>query len=170
MKMKKIILLAISCLGLAFIVSCGLTGGGNNLAVKADGLDATIKGSDSYVTLITFTPKGASFEIGNFEPEQVKEKSIFFGKPKTDKQVFVEFQIQGKEIKPGEYTYGAAPVDGRLSSVVIRYFKDQGDRTASVKDGKVNITSVSDETISGTITADDGSQSVKGDFSAKILK
>lgn len=168
--MKKTILFTILCLSLAFVVSCSLTGGGNNLAVKADGLDTTIKGSNGYVSLTTVSPKGAGFRIASFEPESVKDKTVAFGRPKADGQVLLEFSIQGKEIKPGEYIYGAAPIDGRLGNVTVTYFKDQGDKGVSVKDGKVNITSVSDETISGTITADDGSQSVKGDFSARILK
>ena len=169
--MKKIILFTILGLSLAFIVSCGLTGGGNNLAIKADGLETTITGSNSYVSLSTVSPKGAGFRIANFEPQDVKGKSIAFGNPKAEGQVLLEFSIQGKEIKPGEYVYGAAPVDGRLGNVTVSYYtQDQGSKGVSVKDGKVNITAVSDETISGTITADDGSQSVKGDFSAKILK
>lgn len=175
--MKKIYI-ALVCLVSIFITACGFMGGGTELTVKVGGKERALNGKASYVHFSEVSPIGATFDIANFEPKKVEGKTVAFDDLKSADQVHVKFNIIGGkesnlEIKPGEYKLDGESGTNRASSVVITYQKE-GTFGFPVLlkngQGKVTITSVSDDSISGSIDVNDSDNFIKGSFTSKLLK
>jgi hypothetical protein len=177
--MKKINI--VSVLGLiVFMSACGLMGNSTKLQVKWQGKQATLNGKASYVSLSEVSPIGASFTIANYEPKKVEGTTAAFEQVKSDEQLRVTIALRsGKatdyKIQPGEYAMKAPNATPMTDQVMIYYWQGgemYGERNVILSDaeGIVTITSVTDNSISGTIDVGNEEKSVKGDFTAKLLK
>lgn len=169
---------AVVCLVSLFITACGLSGGGTELKIKVGGKERTLSGKASYVHFSEVSPIGATFDIASFEPKKVDGKTVAFDDLKSDDQILVEFNIiggkeSGLEIKPGEYILDGESGTNRASSVVITYRKERTfGYPVLLKNGKgkVTISSVSEDSISGTIDVSDSDNFINGNFTSKLLK
>jgi hypothetical protein len=170
-----------SGLGLAMLLSaCGLAGGSTKLQVKMKGKEMTLNGKANYVTLSQVSPIGASFTIANYEPKKVEGTTAAFDQVKSDEQLRVVISLRSGQatnykIQPGEYAMKAPNATPMTDQVMIYYWQGgemYGERSEVLSDGegKVTITSVTEDAISGTIDVGNQEKSVKGDFTAKLLK
>lgn len=190
--MKKLIIITMCAL---FAVACGGAGGGSSLAVKSGGKDVKfdIKGSSTYISVMTYTEKptgdgvvrasrGTSYSIDlvNFEPnDTVKVKPLT-----ADSQIRVHFGFVGEEnsdekapFKVGTYTVGAERWN-KFDGASITTFADGKEKaddfglmssTPSAK-GQLKITAVTGDSVSGEVDITDKDRSIKGSFTAKIVK
>ena len=166
-------------------------GGGNDLHVKSPASgekDLAVKSSYTFAVTKTFTDinqkittaasynvYAASYDLdaGNF--------AMTLQKPLTaDDQVRVEFSLVGEEgtneksaLKTGTYS-AKADKYMKVETVGIVTRKGSADSKnwldRSTLTGEVKLTAVSDDSISGDIDVTAGESSVKGSFTAKILK
>lgn len=178
-----------------FVVAMLLTGcskeGGNDLHVKSPASgdrDLAVKSSYAFAVTKTFTDinqkittaatynvYAASYDLdaGNF--------AVTLQKPLTaEDQVRIEFSLVGEEgtndksaLKTGTYS-AKADKYMKVESVGIITRKGSADSKnwldRSTLTGEVRLTSVSDNSISGDIDVTAGESTVKGSFTAKILK
>jgi hypothetical protein len=186
---------AISVSLVIFVVSMFLAGcskgGGNDLHVKSSisgDKDVAVKSSYTFAVTKTFTDinqkittaatynvYAASYDLdaGNF--------AMTLQKPLTaEDQVRVEFSLVGEEgtneksaLKTGTYS---AKADKYMKVETVGIVTRRGSADSknwldrSTLTGEVKLTSVSDDSISGSIDVTAGESSVKGSFTAKILK
>ena len=142
------------------------------------------------VTELTTTANGQaarivrySFYLANYDADaQALEREM----PKADTQIKVEVQVVGAEgsnvstpLKPGTYEASqfADGINkfGKTLDVRVNLFEngkvmDQGISTVNPRKGFVKINSVDDEKVTGEIDMSDDFRSVKGEFSAVIIK
>ncbi len=181
----------VAALGMAAIVACG--GGGAPLTVNVDGNERTldITSSGTYTSTKTFTQtrdggstitKAASHYIvvGNYEID-TSSGMLSMNKPLTEAgQMRFAIQIVGREdtddkspIVPGTYTTAADKYD-KLDYANLTVFDGGKETRTSINiskaEGEVKITSVTDETVSGEIDLKEGDKTIKGGFTAKIIK
>jgi hypothetical protein len=165
--------------------------GGNDLHVKSPATgdkDLAVKSSYTYPVTKTFTDinqkittaatynvYAASYDLdaGNF--------AMTLDKPMTaEDQVRVTFNLVGEEgtneksaLKTGTYS-AKADKYMKVETVGIVTRKGSADTKnwldRSILTGEVKLTSVSDDSISGDIDVTAGASSIKGSFTAKVLK
>lgn len=195
-KTQSKLLHLIPTLALAFfLAACNGAGGAKNLEVSVKG--GTPKKLDVKSGFIYSTPIGLSknnevkyassysFHIADYEQDGSRGMISLGETPKTDGTQVV-FQIVGKEggdaktpIEPGDYPV-AKPDGGPFQYKVTRGYgssiavfaggkKDQAYLNESKTTGKVTIASVSGDEVSGTVDLNDGQNSFKGTFSAKMI-
>ena len=182
--------IAKSVLAALFLAACS-SGGGNNFHVKspaAGDKDLPIKSSYTFAVTKTFTDinqkitTAATYNVyaANYDLD-AGNFAMTLNKPLTaDDQVRVEFSLVGEEgtndkapLKTGTYS---AKADKHMKVETVGIVTRKGgadsknwlDRSALT--GEVKLTSVSDDSISGDIDVTAGDSSVKGSFTAKILK
>lgn len=180
--------IAVAC---ALIIAGCSKSGGNHLHVKPAGAsenDMDVKSSYTYGVTKTFTDinqKITTAATYNTYAANYDLDSANFGqtlqKPLTaDEQVRVEFSLVGEEgskesspLKTGTYS-AKADKYMKVETVGIVTRKGGADNKAwldrSTLTGEVKLTSVSDDSISGDIDVTAGDASIKGAFTAKILK
>ena len=196
----KLLLLLFLLLAVVLAGACkGLLKGGNNKLVvtyKPERNSAPVTkellGKQSIMTVseLTTTSNGQaarivmySIYVSNYDADP---KALQREMPKADGQIRVEIQVVGAEgstattaLKPG--TYNAS----QFSDGVNKYSKaldirvnlfdggkmlDQSVSIVNPRKGFVKINSVDDENVTGEVDMSDDFRSVKGEFSAKIVK
>jgi hypothetical protein len=188
---KSTISVSLITIVVAMLVFGCSKGGGNDLHVKSPASgdkDLAIKSSYTFgvtktftdvnqkiTTAATYNVYAASYDLdaGNF--------AMTLQKPLTaEDQVRVEFSLVGEEgtneksaLKTGTYS-AKADKYMKVESVGIVTRKGSADSKnwldRSTLAGEVKLTSVSADSISGDIDVSAGESSVKGSFTAKILK
>jgi hypothetical protein len=174
-----------------FLVGCGKGAGGNSLHVKspaAGDKDMPVKSAYAFAVNKTFTDTSnkittasaynvyaASYDLdaANF--------AMTLNKPLTsDDQIRVEFSLIGDQgtndkspLKAGTYS-AKADKFMKVETVGIVSRKGGADNKVwldrSTLTGEVKVTSASADEISGDIDVSTGDTSIKGSFTAKILK
>ncbi len=127
-----------------------------------------------------------SFHVADYDLDASKSMISINETPKTD-GMMISFQIVGKEggnaqtpVEPGEYPM-AKPDGGPFQYHVTRGYgnsitvftggkKDQAYLNESKTTGKVTISSVSGDEVTGEVDLKDDQNSFKGSFSAKMIK
>lgn len=175
-----------------------MKGGANKLVLtyKTDKNAAPItkellaKQSVMIVSELTTTANGQaarivkySIYLANYDSDA---KALERDMPKADNQLRVEIQVVGADgstattpLKTG--TYNASQfsdginkfnkaLDIRVNIFENGKVQDQGISTVNPRKGFVKINSVDDDTVTGEIDMSDDFRSVKGEFSAKIVK
>jgi len=182
--------IAKAVLAALFLAACS-SGGGNNFHVKspaAGDKDLPIKSSYTFAVTKTFTDinqkitTAATYNVyaANYDLD-AGNFAMTLNKPLTaDDQVRVEFSLVGEEgtndkapLKTGTYS---AKADKHMKVETVGIVTRKGGADSknwldrSTLTGEVKLTSVSDDSISGDIDVTAGDSSVKGSFTAKILK
>jgi hypothetical protein len=179
----------------AILLVLGLAGcsksGGNDLHVKSPATgdkDLAVKSSYTFAVTKTFTDinqkitTAATYNVyaANYDLD-AGNFAMTLQKPLTsDDQVLVQFSLVGEEgtnekspLKTGTYS-AKADKYMKVESAGIVTRKGGADNKnwldRSTLTGEVKLTSVSDDSISGDIDVTAGESSVKGSFTAKILK
>jgi hypothetical protein len=135
----------------------------------------TVKETSAHSTVILanyeLDSKDGKFSLNKQKiekPEQIKISFSFTGEKGTDYSTPIK--VGEYEIEPGDFLKGGESFN-KVDGVEIHYFSDGKEKEASFNGnkmkGKINITEVTDNTISGNIDVTDGKHSVKGSFSAK---
>lgn len=192
MKKIQIILIIMTAL---FFMACGGGGkseGGkldvekSEITVKADTVDKTFEPTSTwaYHSTKTFSDSSGSSKssittvvLANFELAS-EQAFISLGKQKLEKpeQIKVSFGFTGEKetsvdtpIKTGEYT-AEADKFSKFETPTIYYFAEGNEKSVEFEQntfkGKLTINKVSGTTISGSIDATDGKNTLKGNFSA----
>lgn len=179
----------IVCLG--FLLAACSKSGGNDLHVKspaAGDKDLAVKSSYTFPVTKTFTDinqkitTAASYNVyaANYDLD-AGNFGMTLDKPMTaDDQVRVTFSLVGEEgtneksaLKTGTYS-AKADKHMKVETVGIVTRKGTADSKywldRSTLNGEVKLTSVSDDSISGDIDVTAGEASIKGSFTAKLLK
>lgn len=188
--------LLVPLLAFAFFVSaCGGGGGAKSLDVGYKGAapkKLAVKSGFIYPGSIGLSKNtevkyasSYSFHLADYELDSSRGLISIGETPKTD-GTLVSFSIIGKEggnnktpIEAGEYPIAKAD-GGPFQYKVTRDFgsaitvfsggkKDQAFLNQSKTSGKVTIESVSGETVSGNVELNDGQNSFKGTFTAKMI-
>ena len=174
------------------ISACG-GGGSSSLSVKAGGKDVpmSVKSSGSDKSVFTYTPgvgqppiTATSFSamFGNYEMVTTNFATMKKKLASAD-QARVSFSIYGEsgtglndDIKPGTYKVDKEARFMSVSTVAVTTFADGTDketyfdlRSADAK-GEIKVTSVTADTVSGSIDVTQGDNSVKGDFTVNRPK
>lgn len=176
----------------ALLVSgCSKTGGGNSLHLKSPATgekDIAVKSAYAFAVIKTFTDISgkisAAASYNTYAANYDLDAATFamtLDKPMTsDDQIRVMFSLVGDEgtndkspIKAGTYSAKAdkfmkAETVGIVTRKNGQDSKQWLDR--STLTGDVKITSVSDDAFSGEVDLTSGDSSIKGSFTAKILK
>lgn len=182
----------IAIIALAVLLSgCSKGGGGNSLQVKSTATgekDVAVKSSYAFpvtksftdinqnlTTAVVYNVYAANYDLdaGNF--------AMTLDKPlQSEDQVRVVISLVGEEgtkdpspLKAGTYSAKAdkhmkvenVGVITRKGSADTKYWFDR-----NTLNGQVNVTSVSDASFSGDIDVTAGENTIKGSFTAKILK
>ena len=182
-----------SCLvALALLLSaCGKTAGGNAVHVKSNVTaekDLAIKSAYAFPVTKSFTDINGKLTtasvyyvyLANYDLDS-KNFAMTLDKPLTaDDQVRVVFSLIGNEgtdeksaIKAGSYSakadkYSKAESAGIVARKNGAEVKSRLDR--SMLNGEVNVSSAAADEISGEVNLTSGDTSIKGSFTAKILK
>lgn len=191
--MKKVLFVQIVIVVVLFSACSGVGspgGGSTEITVAVDGKESKFTPSSSwaYHSTKTFSEQVdgenkmtkssiTTIVLANFELDS-KQAFISLGKQKLDKpeQFKVMFGFTGAEettvdtpIKSGDYTAEAVKYS-KLETPKIYYFADGEEKAVEFEKntfkGKLTITGVSGTTITGTIDATDGKNTLKGSFSA----
>lgn len=196
-KSRPLILLLLLAI---FVGGCkGLFGGGNNKLVltyktakDAAPVSKDLVGKQSIMTAteLTTTANGEaarivmySIYLSNYDTDV---KTLQREMPKADGQIKVEIQVVGAQgatastpLKSGTYDafqfsdginkYNKA-LDIRANLYENGVVQSQGISTVNPRKGFVKINSVDNEKVKGEIEMSDDFRSVKGEFSAKIVK
>lgn len=183
-KMKKTII-ALFCGLSLFFAACGSLGGSSGLKYKVGQKEG---GFDQKFGYAHSTSMGANIiELANFEIPDFKGDAADYQKLKADsgdkKRIEIVLRIKDRKadttFETGEYEFrnwdkssGEKPV--REVDRVELYFPDNGKEknellSHSGNGGTINITSVTDDEIAGTINIE-GKDSLKGSFTAKRSK
>jgi hypothetical protein len=197
---NRLALLFLLLLPVTFVFACkGMFGGGETKLVLTYKMDKNaapitkeLAGKQSIMTVneLTTTAEGQaarivrySFYLANYDSNPtVLEREM----PSAENQIRVEIEVVGPEgsnvntpLKTG--TYAASQfTDGvnkfnKALDVRVNLFDggkvlDQGISTVNPRKGFVKINSVDEETVTGEVEMSDDFRSVKGSFSAKIVK
>lgn len=173
--MKTKIYLITICLASFLMVAC-MGGGGETLKLKIGDKERSLNSKTSWFARGDSDKNSLTyFTIMNYE-RNAKDTYSTTNELKSDDQMKVTFILQGKEgsdkkspIRTGDYLVRKSATDNfdNLQSATIVFF-DQSSHFSEGSEGKINIKSVSDEKISGTIDLKlkDG-DFIKGNFTAK---
>ena len=191
MKRISIFRLCLIALLAAFLLAGCSKSGGNDLHVKSPAAGdkaLAVKSSYTFPVTKTFTDinqkitTAASYNVyaANYDLD-AGNFGMTLDKPMTaDDQVRVTFSLVGEEgtndkspLKTGTYS-AKADKYMKVETVGIVTRKGSADSKnwldRSTLNGEVKLTSVSDDSISGDIDVTAGESSVKGSFTAKVLK
>jgi hypothetical protein len=184
-----LVVLALACA--LFLAGCGKSSGGSGLHVKSPATgekDVPAKSSYAYAVTKTFTDTSNKITTAsayrtyaaNYDLDATNF-SMTLDKPLTsDDQVRVEFSLVGDQgtdekapLKAGTYSAKAdkfmkvetVGIVSRKGGADNKVWLDRGSLT-----GEVKVTSASADEISGDIDVASGDTSIKGSFTAKILK
>jgi hypothetical protein len=182
-------LVALACA--LFFTGCSQGAGGNSLHIKSPATgekDVAVKSAYAFAVTKTFTDTSNKIttasayntDAANYDLDAAKF-AMTLDKPLTsDDQIRVMFSLigdQGTDDKsaPKAGTYSAkADKFMKVESVGIVSRKGGGDNKVwldrSTLTGEVKVTSASAEEISGDVDLTSGDSSIKGSFTAKILK
>ncbi|MEQ1646474.1 MAG: hypothetical protein ABL959_23675, partial [Pyrinomonadaceae bacterium] len=168
-------------------------GGSSSLSIKAGGKDVpmSVKSSGSDKSVFTYTPgvgqppvTATSFSamFGNYEMDTTNFATMKKKLGSAD-QARVSFSVYGEagtglsdEVKPGTYKVDKEGRFMSVSTVVVTTFADGKDQEkyfdlrAPDAKGEIQITSVTADSVSGSIDVTQGDSSVKGNFTAKVGK
>ena len=181
-------LIAVTC---ALLIAGCSKSGGNHLHVKsaaAGEKEVDVKSSFTYPVTKTFTDinqkitTAATYNVytANYDLDSANFAQTLQKPLTADDQVRVEFSLVGEEgtkensaLKAGTYS-AKADKYMKVEAVGIATRKGGSDNKVwldrSTLTGEVKVTSVSDDSISGDIDVTAGDASIKGAFTAKILK
>ena len=184
-------LCVIALAGALFLVGCGNGAGGDSLHVKSPATgekDLPLKSAHAFAVTKTFTDTSNNISTAsaynvyaaNYDLDAANF-AMTLNKPLTaDDQMRVEFSLigdQGTNDKspPKAGTY-SAKADKFMKVETVGIVSRKGgqnnkvwlDRSALT--GEVRVTSVSSDEISGDVDLSSGDTSIKGSFTAKILK
>jgi hypothetical protein len=186
------IVFTLTLVALAFLIGgCGKGAAGSGLHVKSPATgekDLTVKSSYGYAVTKTFTDVSGkmstssayNFDAANYDLDATNF-AMTLDKPLTsDDQVRVMFSLIGDEgtndkspLKAGTYS-AKADKFMKLETVGIVSRKGGTDNKVwldrSALTGEVKVTSASADQISGDVDLRAGDTSIKGSFTAKILK
>ena len=184
------ILVAISIVALS-LSACSKGGGGNSLHVKhasAGDKDLTVKSSYAYAVTKSFTDINQKITtaalynvyVANYDLD-ASNFGMTLDKPMaSEDQMRVVFSLVGEEgtkdpapLKAGTYSakadkYMKVETVGIVTRKGSADTKNWFDRSSLT--GQVTLTSVTDDSISGDIDVTAGDSTIKGSFTAKILK
>ncbi|CAN5413368.1 hypothetical protein BH10ACI2_BH10ACI2_00680 [soil metagenome] len=189
--MKKLLLMF--CSALLFTACGGTGGGGTSLNIKSDGQTMTLTAKTSGVDLgnvISTSPgkpnlqtSNHSIIISNYDMDLTNLGTM--RKPLTAAdQIRLAISITGEAatnektpFKVGTYLVSNEYVND-VRDVSVTTFADGKEKkidfdtmsSFSKLTGQVKITSVTDDSVSGTIDVTEGDKSVKGSFTAKLTK
>jgi len=172
-------------------VGCGKSAGGNSVHVKSPATgekDLPVKSSYAYAVTKTFTDinnkitMASAYNVyaANYDLDAANF-AMTMDKPMTsDDQIRVTFSLIGDEgtndkspLKAGTYS-AKADKHMKVESVGIVSRKGGADNKVwldrSTLTGEVKVTSASADSISGDIDVTAGDTTVKGSFTAKVLK
>ncbi len=179
--MKKTILIVFCGISI-FLVACGGLGGSKNqIKVKFNGNEQTFEPKTSWVNVTKTNSTSGTSQSVFFEITSLEKKG---DRPSADGQLGISFRVEGAQgtnettpVREGDYnarkdsrdfynvvhsTYIFQGADGKGQSIKLNADKMQG---------KVTLTTVTDESISGTIDiTDEKGNSIKGGFTAKREK
>jgi hypothetical protein len=174
-----------------FVGGCGKGAGGNSMHVKspaAGDKDMPVKSSYAFAVIKTFTDVSGKISTAsahnvyaaNYDLDATNF-TMTMDKPLTsDDQIRVMFSLIGDEgtndkspLKAGTYS-AKADKFMKLETVGIVSRKGGADNKVwldrSTLTGEVKVTSASADEISGDVDLSSGDTSIKGSFTAKILK
>jgi len=184
-------ILAIALIGTLSIFGCGKMGGANSIHVKSATTgykDLPVKSSYAFAVTKTFTDINGKItaasehnvSAANYDLD-ASNFAMTMDKPLTsDDQVRVVFSLIGEEgtndkSSPKAGTYSAkAEKFMKVESVGIVARKGGADVKSwldrSMLSGEVKVTSASADEIGGDVDLTSGDSSIKGSFTAKVLK
>jgi hypothetical protein len=177
--------------GAPFVAGCGKSAGGDSIHVKSTATgekDLAIKSSYAYAVTKTFTDinnkittaSAYRVDAANYDLDAANF-SMTLDKPLTsDDQVRVDFSLIGEQgtdekspLKAGTYS-AKADKFMKVETVGIVSRKGGADNKAwldrSTLTGEVKVTSASADEIAGDINVTAGDTTIKGSFTAKVLK
>lgn len=174
-----------------FMSGCGKGAGGNSMHVKSPATgekDLAIKSSNSFAVTKTFTDinnkittaSGHYVYVANYDLDAANFAQTMDKPLTSDDQVRVLFNLIGEEGTNDK----SAPKAGTYSAKADKYMKVETVGIVSRKGGadskvwldrstvtgEVKVTSASADEISGDVDLTAGETSIKGSFTAKILK
>ncbi len=174
-----------------FVGGCGKGAGGNSMHVKSPATsekDIAVKSSDTFAIIKTFTDISGKMStasaynvyVANYDLDAANFAMTLDKPLASEDQVRVMFSLIGDEgtndksvLKAGTY---AAKADKfmKVESVGIVSRKGGADSKVwldrSTLTGQVKVTSASADEISGDVDVSSGETSIKGSFTAKVLK
>jgi len=184
-------IIAIALISALSIFGCGKAGGGNSIHVKSattGDKDLPVKSSYAFALTKTFTDVSGrtttasayNVYVANYDLD-ANNFAMTLDKPLTsDDQVRMVFSLIGDEGSNGK----SPPKAGTYSAKADKFMKAESvgivarkggadvkswlDR--SMLSGEVKVTSASAEEISGDVDLTSGDSSIKGSFTAKVLK
>ena len=187
---SAVLIFATAFIAALLSTGCGKTISGNSLHVKAGGLDKdlAIKSGYAFPVTKTFTDLNGKMTtasaynvyLANYDLD-AKNFAMTLDKPlASDDQVRVVFTLIGKagtndKSPPSAATYSAKAdkyVKAESAGIVTR--KGSGDLKSwldrSMLNGEVKISSALADEISGEVNLTSGDSSIKGSFTARVLK
>lgn len=179
--MRKTILAFLCGLSLLFAACGGLGGSKNQITVKFDGKEHTFEPKTSWANVNKTNSTSGTSQSVFFEMTNLEKKG---DRPNAEGQFGVSFRVEGAQgtnetspVREGDYN---ARKDSRdfynvVHSPYIFYSADGKPQSVKLNadkmQGKVTLTSVTDEEISGTIDiTDEKGNAIKGGFTAKREK
>jgi len=190
-RLSIILIAAIALISTLSIFGCGKMGGGNSIHVKSattGDKDLPIKSSYAFAVTKTFTDinnkittaSAYNVYVANYDLD-ANNFAMTMDKPLTsDDQVRAVFSLIGDEgtndkspLKAGTYSAKAdkylkaesAGIVARKGGADVKSWLDR-----SMLSGEVKVTSASADEISGDVNLTSGDISIKGSFTAKVLK
>jgi len=190
-RLSIILIAAIALIGTLSIFGCGKMGGGNSIHVKSattGDKDLPVKSSYAFAVTKTFTDinnkmttaSAYNVYVANYDLD-ANNFAMTMDKPLTsDDQVRAVFSLIGGEgtndkspLKAGTYSAKAdkylkaesAGIVARKGGADVKSWLDR-----SMLSGEVKVTSASADEISGDVNLTSGDISIKGSFTAKVLK
>ena len=190
-RLSIILIAAIALISTLSIFGCGKMGGGNSIHVKSattGDKDLPVKSSYAFAVTKTFTDinnkittaSAYNVYVANYDLD-ANNFAMTMDKPLTsDDQVRAVFSLIGDEgtndkspLKAGTYSAKAdkymkaesAGIVARKGGADVKSWLDR-----SMLSGEVKVTSASADEISGDVNLTSGDISIKGSFTAKVLK
>jgi hypothetical protein len=190
-RLSIILIAAIALISTLSIFGCGKMGGGNSIHVKSattGDKDLPVKSSYAFAVTKTFTDinnkittaSAYNVYVANYDLD-ANNFAMTMDKPLTsDDQVRAVFSLIGDEgtndkspLKAGTYSAKAdkylkaesAGIAARKGGADVKSWLDR-----SMLSGEVKVTSASADEISGDVNLTSGDISIKGSFTAKVLK
>jgi hypothetical protein len=166
------------------LTGCSLLGKDRNeITVRYDGQEKTFAPSSTWINHSTLAMEGTAWRtqisLANYPMDTSRQSLTVEGAIKSPDQVRVMIMLYGDQgtddktpTQVGEYpTKPASEVFHKTANAYVHFFKDGKEKSAimNIKDwqGKVHITSVTQETISGTVDLAGNGYSIKGSFTAR---
>jgi len=181
----------ITIAGLVFFASCNKSTGGNSVHLKSPATgekDVAVKSSYTFAVTKTFTDvnnkmttaSAYNVDVANYDLDATNFAMTLDKPLASDDQVRVMLSLIGEEgsndkspLKAGTYS-AKADKYMKVESVGIVSRKGAPDNKAwldrSTLSGQVKVTSASADSISGDIDVTAGETTIRGSFTAKVLK